>query len=169
MSRASKKKRLRRKIRILWNKPSFIKFYWINKFLKCLLKKGKTELTLNNFFKSSVFFKKETMLPLFLFFESFEKAKPAISLRYCRKGQHYYQIPFLVRNYKLYRLGIKWIALAINDKSSRSKFKNSERIYGELRSLLSENSGKVIKKLKLTYDISIENRAKTHFRWVSSY
>jgi hypothetical protein len=54
--------------------------------------------------------------------------------------------------------------MAINSQKYNSKIKVFEVIVKELKALLIKNSGFVAKKLYLSFEISLENRAKTHFR-----
>ncbi len=169
MSRKSTKIRIHKKFRISWNKNLIIKVYWFSKFLKCLLKRGELDSISNSLLKGTALLKSETILPFFLFFESFEKSKPSVILGLCRKGPFFYRVPFGVKSYKLCRLGIKWLSMAINSQKYNSKIKVFEVIVKELKALLIKNSGFVAKKLYLSFEISLENRAKTHFRWPSSY
>lgn len=165
MSRKSTRKRLKRKIRIFWNKTSLTNSFWFEKFLKCLVKKGKMELIFKTLLKSTFLLKGITVMPFFTFFEAFDKAKPAVSLSLCRKGENFYRIPQGMQEYKSCRLGVKWLALAINDKGLGSKVKTKSKISTELLKLILDNKGQVIQKLEITHKIALANRANVDYRW----
>jgi len=129
------------------------------------MKKGKLDLTLNSILKTTKTLKKITVLPFFVFFESFTKARPAILLTMCRKGQEFHRIPFAVNKYRRARVGVKWVAMSINDRDHYPLKKLDSKINKVLTDIAVYGRGQVIKKLRVNYGVAHENRAMTHFRW----
>lgn len=107
MARPSTRRKIRKKIRILWKREHLHASLFLNKLVKCLIQRGHRDLVIKQLYKSLLAFKSHTTAPIVFFFEAFEKVKPSLVLRTMGKGKDILQIPYLVNDYKLYKVGVK--------------------------------------------------------------
>lgn len=136
--------------------------FFFNKIISCLSDRGKRGFVLGQFYGSFFKLKECTIAPILLFFEAFEKVKPVLIVRMMRKGKGELQIPIPSNEYRLYKVGIKWIASAIKIYSTTPL---SVNIASEIVKIVVEGNSQVLQRQKLLYAVAIENRALTHYRW----
>lgn len=108
-----------------------------NKFLNCLMKKGKKSVAEKHLIKTLYTIKqfqiqekliinsKHTFIedPLLVFVTAVQNVIPLLDIKNIRKSGKVIQIPIEVPLYKQYRLAIRWIMETINAQRSKSKKK----------------------------------------------
>jgi len=134
----------------------------VEKFINCLMEKGKKSLAQNIFYKAiEIASKKAKEEPLVLFKKAIENARPLLEVKSRRVGGANYQVPVEVRMRRGTSLATRWI---INFARGRKGMPMEEKLAVELLDAF-KGEGNSIRKKGETHRMAEANRAFAHYRW----
>jgi len=131
----------------------------MEKFINCLMKRGKKSLARRIFQNSFDELKKRGQKnPEEIFQKAIENATPSIEVRPKRVGGSVYQVPVEVKPKRQMSLSIRWILNAVRSRKKSPTFK---RLADELLDA-SNNTGAAIKKKEDIFRMAQANKAFAH-------
>lgn len=134
----------------------------VEKFINCLMKKGKKSLAQNIFYKAiEIASKKAKEEPLVLFKKAIENTRPLLEVKSRRVGGANYQVPVEVRMRRGTSLATRWI---INFARGRKGMPMKEKLAIELLDAF-KGEGNTIRKKGETHRMAEANRAFAHYKW----
>jgi small subunit ribosomal protein S7 len=134
----------------------------LDKFINCMMSKGKKSLAQRILYESFDIIKEKTNEdPLNVFQKAINNAKPLVEVKSRRVGGSTYQVPTEVRSNRSQALGIRWI---ISFARARGEKSMSAKLAGELMDAANKK-GASIKKKEDTHRMAEANKAFAHYRW----
>jgi len=134
----------------------------VQKFINCLMRKGKKSLAQTIFYKAiDIAAKRANEEPLAFFKRAIENVRPLLEVRPKRVGGATYQIPMEVKTHRGTSLAMRWI---IDFARERKGLPMEEKLAAELSDAF-KREGNGIKKKEETHRMAEANRAFAHYRW----
>lgn len=134
----------------------------VEKFINCMMKKGKKSLSQKILYESFDIIKEKTKDdPLSVFQKAVNNVKPLVEVKSRRVGGSTYQVPTEVRANRSQALGIRWL---ISFARARGEKSMSAKLAGELMDAANKK-GTAIKKKEDTHRMAEANKAFAHYRW----
>ena len=134
----------------------------MQKFINCLMRKGKKSLAQTIFYKAiDIASKRAKEEPLAFFKRAIENVRPLLEVRPKRVGGATYQIPMEVKTHRGTSLAMRWI---IDFARERKGLPMDEKLAAELSDAF-KREGNGIKKKEETHRMAEANRAFAHYRW----
>ena len=134
----------------------------VQKFINCLMQKGKKSLAQTIFYKAvEIASGKAKENPLALFKKAIENVRPLLEVKPKRVGGATYQVPMEVRMRRGVSLATRWI---IDFARKRKGLPMEEKLAAELLDAF-KGEGSSAKKKAETHRMAEANRAFAHYRW----
>lgn len=134
----------------------------VEKFINCMMKKGKKSLSQKILYESFDIIKEKTKDdPLSVFQKAVNNVKPLVEVKSRRVGGSTYQVPTEVRANRSQALGIRWL---ISFARARGEKSMSAKLAGEIMDAANKK-GTAIKKKEDTHRMAEANKAFAHYRW----
>jgi ribosomal protein S7 len=142
-------------------------YYLLSYFLSLLNKKGKKLLIEKNVYKSlSLLGIKLRENPYLIFFESIEKIKPILSIKFkkktTRKNFFFVIIPKYLKLIEQYKTAIRWLNLALIMHTSRNDY--FLKLFYELFTFNLYNESFMLQKNNENYTLILKNKFNKHYR-----
>ncbi len=137
----------------------------VTKLINRVLRSGKKTVAQNQIYRAFDLLKAKTgQDSLTVFNQALENIKPQMEVRARRIGGAAYQVPTPVRGPRRDSLGIRWLILAAQARSSSEYHSFAEKLAAEIIDAANQAGGAVKKRLH-THRIAEANKAFAHFRW----
>ncbi len=134
----------------------------VQKFINCLMRKGKKSLAQTIFYEAiEIASKRAKEEPLAFFKRAIENVRPLLEVKARRVGGATYQVPREVRMQRGTSLAMRWI---INFARGRKGLPMEEKLAAELLDAF-KGEGNGIRKKEETHRMAEANRAFAHYRW----
>jgi len=144
------------------NPDSKYKDFVLEKFINCLMLRGKKSLAEKIVYESlKEASKKSNRGELETFKEALKNVKPLVEVRSRRVGGATYQVPVEVRSDRAQALAIRWTITAARKRSEKTMI---DRLAGEILDA-SYNKGSAVKKKEDSHRMAEANKAFSHYRW----
>ena len=134
-----------------------------SKFINCLMWDGKKTVAQKVFYDALDEIKKRMPdeEPIEVFTQAVENVKPFIEVRSKRVGGASYQVPMQVNRNRQQSLGIRWLLMAIREKTGRP---THLRLADELIAAYNRE-GVAMTRRENTHRMAEANKAFAHFAW----
>lgn len=144
------------------NPDSKYKDFVVEKFINCLMLRGKKSLSEKIVYGALEDASNKTKRDaLELFRDALKNVKPLVEVRSRRVGGATYQVPVEVRPDRAQALAIRWTIIAARKRSEKTM---KDRLSGEILDA-SYNRGSAVKKKEDAHRMAEANKAFSHYRW----
>jgi len=144
------------------NPDSKFKDFVVEKFINCLMLKGKKSLAEKIFYEALLLASENSnKSELDTFREALKNVKPLVEVRSRRVGGATYQVPVEVRSDRAQALAIRWTIIAARKRSEQTM---KDRLAAEILDA-SYNRGTAVKKKEESHRMAEANKAFSHYRW----
>jgi len=134
----------------------------VSKFVNSIMRDGKKSVAESIIYQAlDIVGEKSNDLPLKVFEQAVDNARPAIEVKSRHVGGSTYQVPTEIRSSRRQALAIRWM---IDFAKKRSEKGMSFKLAGEILDA-ANNRGSTIKKKEDTHKMAEANKAFAHFRW----
>lgn len=143
-------------------------YYLLSHFLNLLNKKGKKKLVEKNIYKSFILLGiKLRENPYLIFFESVEKIKPTLFIKFkkkiTRKKVFVVVIPKHLKFLDQYKKGMRWLEFSLIVSTNQNQF--FFKLFYELFNFNTYNESFTLQKKTETYTLILKNKFNKHYRW----
>jgi small subunit ribosomal protein S7 len=134
-----------------------------SKFVNCLMYAGKKSRAQAVFYGAMNIIKERmpNEEPIAVFQQALDNVKPSIEVRSKRVGGAAYQVPMQVNRTRQQSLSIRWVLVAIREKSGRA---TAQKLADELIAAFNRE-GAAVSKRENVHRMADANKAFAHFGW----